>query len=527
MLRILALLLLCPTVQSLFAQHGALDPAFGNNGLVLTAHPAGHYAVGTDIVLQPDGKILVSGIVIDSMDRMALFRYMPDGSLDPSFGNNGIAIVSGQPYGTVGIRLALQPDGKIVVAGQGILSATLMDDMIIARFDANGSLDPSFATNGIAIINIWGERELPLGLALQPDGQILIAGYAIDSSFNSRPFVMRLKTNGSPDPGFGNGGLVTPDLNTPLSWASDLVLLDGGKILVGLVYIDTKPSENVEDNLLLRLLPDGTLDSTFGDKGMARYDFGDNERLTTMAIQADGKILATGEYYTGITQFALFRYLPDGSVDFNFGDSGRVVTTFKDHSTTGSVALQADGKILLAGAAYSQGSDLIRTEDFGVARLLPDGSLDETFGDQGKLTTNFGHQLSDLTSRMVIQPDHKILLAGYSVGDSITQVAIARYLSNYDPPPVDPNAPETPVRLYPNPTAGEAMLEFQLDAETVVWLDLYDISGRLIRHLWNPATHPAGAYKIPVVLDATVPAGAYFLRFYRNDMRMILPVVKQ
>lgn len=525
LLRILAILLLYPTAQPLFAQHGALDPAFGNNGLVRTAYPAGHYALGTDIALQPDGKILVPGTVIDSMDRMALFRYLPDGSLDPSFGDNGIVVVSGQPYGTVGHRLVLQPDGKIVVAGQGILFAALMDDMIIVRFLADGALDPSFGVNGIAIINVWGNREVPWDLALQPDGHILIAGHGIDSSFHVRPLVMRLKPNGLPDPGFGSGGLITPVLDTPFSWASDLVLLDGGKILVGLTY--TKPSDNVADILLLRLLPDGTLDASFGDKGMARHDFGEYEYFAAMAVQADGKIVATGDYSSSQVQFTVYRYLPDGSVDFNFGDSGRVLVAFKYPSVAESVALQADGKILLSGIVLGEVQDPVKAHDFGVVRLLPDGSLDETFGEQGQLTTNFGHHLSDGPAWMVIQPDHKILLAGYSTDNSITQVAIARYLSNYDPPPVDPNAPISPVRLYPNPTAGEAMLEFQLNTETVVLLDLYDVSGRLIRHLWYPETHPAGTYKIPVVLDATVPAGAYYLRLYRNGNEAILPLVKQ
>ncbi len=517
MFRIFILLLLFLCARPLAAQHGALDPTFGDNGLAFSPYVPGFYG-GFDLALQPDGKILVAGVSTDSQSRLTIFRYLPDGKPDPAFGKSGVSGLSIPHYSSWGNRLVLQPDGKIVVAGLLMLENPGQEDLVLARFLPNGKPDVAFGNDGIAGFDVWGHREWPMEVALGPDGSLWVAGYAYDDAFRDRTFLARFRANGTLDPTFGNGGILFPEVIKNLDASINVAYFQETGILIGLGFY-FEP----QDYLLIRLKPDGTPDPDFGVDGVAVCDFGNTERIGFIAVQPDGKILVAGDSEgTGLPNVGVVRFLPDGTLDTGFGDNGQVLGGFENiRCDPGILALQADGKILL-GLDVGVGSG----DDFGLVRLLPNGTPDPTFGDGGKVRTTVTADSYDYAYTIAVQPDHKILLAGYSSIGSIYSLAMARYLSNYDPQ-VDPNAPELPVRLYPNPTAREVVLEFQLNAETTVALDLYDPLGRFIRHIWSPEVWQVGLYQEPVVLDATIPAGAWFLAFYRDGERVCLPVVKQ
>lgn len=193
MTRTFAILSFCLTSQLLSAQHGTLDPTFGNDGLVLASY--GKYADGSDMVLQPDGKILVTGSVIDSVNRMAVFRFLPNGDLDATFGDSGIAILPQQPYGSAGVAIALQKDGKIIAVGLNNISIP-DDNLALVRFLPDGKLDPSFGDSRLSMTDIWGNREVPSDIVIQPDGKIVVAGMSNDTTFGTRLILLRFRPNG-------------------------------------------------------------------------------------------------------------------------------------------------------------------------------------------------------------------------------------------------------------------------------------------------------------------------------------------
>src|SRR5687767_55764 len=276
--------------------------------------------------------------------------------------------------------IAIQPDGKILVAGAAWDSMLLMD-YAITRFNADGSLDTSFANNGVFRFHFNGDDH-GYGIVLQPDGKIIIAGEAYLGVFNNQV-----------DTAFG----------------------------------------------LIRLNPNGSFDTTFGTNGIVITNFfASLDPATEVALQPDGKIIATGWVtQSGVNDgssydFALVRYNPDGSLDTTFGTGGKVTADFNGMGDLAwTSVLQRDGKIVLAGPVRIDiGSDY----DFGVARFNPNGSLDTTFGGDGKVTTIFGNNLNELARGMSLAPDNKIVVAGdfYNPPPIIGQsghwdVAIARY----------------------------------------------------------------------------------------------------
>lgn len=518
MLRIFTVLLLCSAAYLLTAQYGALDPTFGYGGLVRTQYTQGYHG-GYDLALQPDGKILVAGVATDSQSRLAVYRYLPSGDLDVMFGDSGIACLSSSYYSSSGYWLDLQPDGKIVVTGLITFEYLGREDLALTRFLPNGQPDASFGNGGLISLNIWGPREQPLEVAVQTDGNILVAGVAYDTLYFPHALLARFRPNGLLDASFGNDGLLFPTYIEGLGAGINVTLFQEGKILMGLSNL-TGP----HDYMLTRLNQDGTPDLAFGDNGLARFDFGNNERITSIVVQPDGKIVVAGDSEGNIPGVGIIRLFPDGSLDTKFGDSGQVLVN-SDFAPCdpGSLALQPDGKTLMSIIVSVGASD-----DFGLVRLLQDGNFDPTFGAEGKVRTTFGNNSYDYAFSVAVQSDHKIIVSGYTNTGSDYAVALARYQSNFEPQPGDTSAVVVEkVKIYPNPTPGDATLEFTLGKEVIVSLDLYDTQGRLVQNMWLPETRAAGNYLQSLSLGDFVSAGVYFLAFNIGDQRRYLPVVKQ
>jgi uncharacterized delta-60 repeat protein len=299
---------------------GDLDSSFGTGGVV-TQGP------GEAIAIEPDGKIVVVG-------GDTLTRYLPDGSLDPTFGNHGNVALSLDPAASyAGVHaVALQPDGKIVVAGtgDGLENENVLNQFMLARYNANGSLDTSFGTNGIVNTAI-------------------------------------------PEPGAQYRSAIADAVS---------VLSDGDIVAGGTASVSGFPDQTFF--ALVRYAPAGSLDPTFGDEGIAQAAFSGYDTLAGIAIQADGKIVASGDSWGGdhgddSEQVALARFESDGSLDSTFGTTGKVTTAKKLWYEGGPSALQG-GKILVAGARVNDNGYGL----FGVvARYWTDGRLDTSFGSHG------------------------------------------------------------------------------------------------------------------------------------------------
>jgi uncharacterized delta-60 repeat protein len=297
-----------------------------------------------------------------------------------------------------------------------------------------GDLDPAFGNGGIQITDFFGSYDSATSLALQGDGKIVVAGTAFHGSgFNSADFALaRYNPDGTLDPTFGAGGKQTTDFFGNRDQANGVAIEPDGKIVaVGLaLHGDT---DSTADFALARYNPDGTLDLSFGSGGKQTTDFfGNADFAAGVVIQPDGRIVAAGyaQHQNAVSSFALARYTLDGSLDQSFGSGGKLTTDFGNGATGEAVAIQPDGKLVVAGSAYPPGlsSDPI----FALARYNPNGSLDQTFGTGGKQMTGFfGH--TAVAASVAIEPDGMIVAAGdafHGSDSSTADFALARYNPN-------------------------------------------------------------------------------------------------
>ena len=423
----LALILFGATIIK--AAPGDLDLSFGNGGKVITDFDRIDYAFAA--TLQPDGKLIVAGSSFNTASPdFLIVRYNGDGSLDTSFGNGGKVVndFGAQDYAHA---VALQPDGKIVAAG--LSQSSSIGNIVLARYNADGSLDSAFGSGGKVTTDINGQYERADALVLQADGKLVTAGFTCGGG-NCDLLLIRYNSNGSLDSTFGSGGIVTTDLNGQgVDSARALVLQPDGKIVAaGSVYLSAK-----SDFALARYNSNGTLDTTFGAGGKVTTDFGDSEEAGDVVIQPDGKIVAAGSFGDGDpdndpSKFSLARYNADGTLDATFGSGGKVLTDFGQSSPLiglSGLALQADGKIVAAGTVrlFNENFTSVR-ENFALVRYNTNGTLDTTFGTGGIVTTGFGVFVS-ASGGIVIQPDGKIVAAGYTIHENnSSDIALARYL---------------------------------------------------------------------------------------------------
>jgi uncharacterized delta-60 repeat protein len=393
------------------AAPGDLDATFSGDGLV-TDSPV--YAEA--IAIQSDGKILVAGISIEMISyNFGIARFNTDGTLDSSFGGgDGVATTSVFSNDDYAKDVVVQPDGKIVAAGEGA------GEFILVRYDSDGSLDTSFGGgDGIATTDISGSTDGANALALQNDGKLIAAGRAAVGE-SGDVALARYNTDGSLDTTFGGGdGKVTTDFTGDFESANSLALQSDGRFVIA----GGSFSGNYfgEDTPLARYNTDGSLDTTFGGgDGYVMSKISSNG----VAVQADGQILAAG---AGFGVFEMARFTDSGSLDTTFGGGdGTVITDFtSQNDLASSIALQPDGRIILAGVAY---------EDIAIARYTTNGALDSSFSADGKVVTDLNNQINR-GSDVALQADGKIIVSGKT-----TEPSVARYEGGgLLPPPVQYN----------------------------------------------------------------------------------------
>jgi uncharacterized delta-60 repeat protein len=402
---------------------GELDPAFGQGGK-LTASFGHDNDAASAVAVQVDGKILAAGWGSNgSAPDFALARYHSNGSPDTSFGSGGqvltpIIASSGNDYAN---GIAVQPDGKILVAGRAYEGIKLYSsNFVLLRYNNNGSLDTTFDGDGKVTTDFARYEDGGAALLLQPDGKIVVAGYATVAG-NYDFAVARYNSNGSLDTSFDGDGKLTTNFGRQ-DYGLALARQTDGKIVVaGYSFGST-----AADFAVARYNSNGSLDTTFDGDGKVTTSFPGNVASgRAITIQPDGKIIVIGTAtLNGNSDWALARYNSDGSLDPSFGAAGKVTTdlgSLEDSATT--VALLPSGKLLVAGACRNSSSD------FALGRYNADGSLDAGFGTGGKVTTDFD-KFSDRAAAMTVQPDGKIVLAGSTTNYLVAFFALARYLGD-------------------------------------------------------------------------------------------------
>lgn len=279
------------------------------------------YDTATAVTIQPDGGIVVVGFTGTNPDGngviaedIALARLDANGALDTSFGTGGMVITGLAGSSDAAYAVAIQPDGAIVVAGSSEVNGTGNLDIVLLRYNSDGTLDNTFGTSGYGYVTTdLGAFEAGMSVVIQPsDNKIVVAGY---SEMNGYAFVLaRYNTDGSPDSNFGDTGVVTTAIKPFYNFALDLAIQSDGKLVaagsVGDVDSITSSLTN-QDFALARYNTNGTLDTTFGGDGMVVTDFGGESEAQAIAIKADGKIVAAGRVVTsGDSDVAIAVYTP-------------------------------------------------------------------------------------------------------------------------------------------------------------------------------------------------------------------------
>jgi uncharacterized delta-60 repeat protein len=369
----------------------------------------------------PGGAICATAIILTLFVSMRMAQAT-DGDLDPTFGTGGMVMTDFHRSTDIANAVAIQADGKLVVVGQTYQNNDFSgEDFVVARYNTDGTLDNTFGSRGRVRTDFPGLAAVPSSVVIQPDGKIVVAGGAFPLfTFLGNFELVRYNPNGSLDTSFGNGGIVTTNFPQG-SYAFDVALQPDGKIIAaGTVFVNFDPGESSDtDFALARYNSDGTPDATFGNGGQVSTDFlGFEDDAFSVLIQPDGKIVAVGSANDPATfyDFAVARYLSNGMIDTTFGVAGKVHTDFGDQNfdRARSAALQPDGRIVAAGFAISQGGGV---QNFAVARYTSNGILDTTFSRDGKTQIDFGNCCQGAT-KVLLQSDGKIITVGGSNGES-------------------------------------------------------------------------------------------------------------
>jgi len=396
-----------------FSQAGTLDTTFGKKGIVTTDSSEAK-TVFTSSAVQKDGKIVVAGYIFNGTNYdFAVLRYNTDGSLDKTFSSDGIQVTDIGFLDNRANAVAIQTDGKIVLAGYA--SNGTNNDFAVARYNNDGSLDKSFSSDGIQTTD-FGGNEPAQSIALQTDGKIVVAGsYAL----------ARYNADGSLDATFGNNGKQIPNCNV-----TTVKLQKDGKIVVaGSV---TTPEEYGGDGFLAvgRYNSDGSIDSSFSEDGILTAGvsnffsddpaYGSNIKATSLYIQNDNKIIvgASGGYYERGTRnfhLCIARLNSDGSFDTSFAGDGTQIGYFKNNSDDASVAVQDNGKILVQCNLYGYDEASEIRLGYGIARLNIDGTYDSTFATDGLL---YSPQDQIVNIQSISIANDRLYAAGYGSTDN-------------------------------------------------------------------------------------------------------------
>jgi len=417
--KILIVIVALIAMNGVQAQNGSLDLSFDNDGKV-TTHAASKEAEAQSIVLQKDGKIIVAGYRGAPENDMVLVRYNENGSLDKSFDTDGIVTTAISGSNVRAYSVALQKDGKILAAGSSSIGVT--EVMILVRYNINGSLDTSFNHTGILTSAIGAVFTEVYAIAIQKDGKIVVTGGVSNDAIDFNIAVIRFNSDGTLDNTFDVDGIVVTDLGSLYDFANSLVIQDDGKIVVT-AYNKTQATRGLM--VIVRYNSDGSLDNTFDQDGkLYTIIVNSSARTNSMVLQSDQKLVlgAATDNGNGLG-YVLARYNTDGSVDTTFDIDGYVFSSsfgsFIELAYT--VALQSDEKILVTGYRSDASG-----QNFMIKRYHKDGSIDDSFGQDGKVITDFGNA-DDEAKAIALQSDDKIIVAGISFNAGVTDFAIARY----------------------------------------------------------------------------------------------------
>jgi uncharacterized delta-60 repeat protein len=488
------LLLLLPFLAS--AQDGTLDATFGTGGTATLVF-GGFASDARTIAIQPDGKILIAGTAAGGGSSVAIARYSAAGVLDATFGTAGKIKynLNNSPNIT---SMALYADGDILLGGKGDAQGFLF------RLNADGTKETTFGIDGV--VTFANDFTGIVDLRILAGNKILGCGNGKNGS-NTYFSLFQRNADGTPDTGFGTAGYINHDLGSQETLVQMALQSDGKILLTGTVF----ENATAYDLIVCRFKTDGTFDTSFGTNGITTSSFtaGAYEQGYDIETQSDGKIVVAGRSsLNGLNSFLMVRYKTNGTLDNTFGTNGRTITSVSGSMDEAhSLAITADGKMLAAGFSGDATNRL-----FTVIRYKSNGTADATFGTNGVASTSIGAKSS--AEEVLVQPNGKIVVGGYSDVNP-RAFALARY--NNTVGTIGTSAPalaDFQTKVYPNPITGNSCtVEYILPVGQSVSHQLYSTEGRLIETLLDKKQN-SGVQTEVLNLPIGLNAGIYILKIH-------------
>ncbi|MCC6186198.1 MAG: T9SS type A sorting domain-containing protein [Chitinophagaceae bacterium] len=479
-----------------YGQAGLLDSTLDADGILLTSADTSVSNTARSVWVLPDKKIMATGPCGDY--KIWVGRFNEDGSYDKSFNTTGLAFLS-SASGVQVESIIAQPDGKTIIAGTHFVGSG--NTFMLARFKPNGSLDSSFNDSGIVKTNLglWAFIDQ---IVLQADGKIVALGAS--KTFGAITLA-RYKSNGLLDSTFGTDGISSISVAGALLHFNSIKIQADGKFVIG---GGLSPSSSLSA-ATIRLNSNGSLDPTY--KTSFFTGLTGSTEITNLALQFDGKVVATGYHDDGLNaKFITIRYKDDGNFDSSFGLNGIVEQDIRTkYDRAQAVLVQSDGKIIVSG--YSLANTGFQN-DFAVLRYLNDGTLDTTFGTAGITINQLANNGSAILA-MDFCPDNKIVCVGFAINDSYrNQIAVTRYwldaeilgLSQIEKQHVS-------CTVFPNPCKESLILKIDANAQAILGVQLVDAAGRLVNTIYSESqASNKGLLSIDVDMHS-LPTGNYWI----------------
>ncbi len=491
------------------------DASFGTGGTTTTQFGF-NSGYAQALAIQPDQKLVVAGTTNPVYD-FVVNRYLPSGQLDPTFGVSGVQIFNfGFSLEECNAVAVQRTDSKIILGG------VANGDYALLRLLPNGQPDNTFDGDGRVQLSFGaGNGSTIEEVLVQPDGKIVAVGWAYNGT-NFDFAAARFLANGAPDVTFGTGGFTRIPLGPERDQGRAGLLQPDGKIVIAGASYSGTPTEPRFG--ICRLLPNGTLDTSFGTGGKTVSTLGavSHSVAWCVARQPDGKLLMAGE---ADGDMALARYTAAGALDTGFGTNGYRISDFAAGSQDKcyAILLQPNGKVLIGGLSFTTRPNAFH--DFSIARYTTTGALDATFGTGGSLKTVFGY--ASQVQAAAFQADGKPVFAGtYSTQSGPVQFALLRLtsaglvgLADDEPGAL------TEATVSPNPLTTASEVRYTLAEPALVTVELLDALGRRVRLLCQSGEKQApGPHALP--MPETLAPGVYVVRLTLGDQTRSLRVVR-
>ena len=400
------------------AAAGQLDHSFSNDGRA-TAFPKG--ATGFGVAIDGKGRIVVAGYTTLGADTdFALARFRANGTLDPNFGGGDGRVTTDLGGTDYGFDVAIGSNGRIVVAGQRVRPSGSL--MAVAVYGPRGVLDRDFSKDGITFVDFGRELQGANAVAVGANDKIVVGG-STSNGETSRWALARLRPKGSRDRDFGGDGRVTVDLTASDEQINDLTIVAGGKV----VAVGSAESGLSPRIAIARFLIGGTLDRGFGKRGVKITDVANgSDTAYGLAEQPDEKLVVVGHVANGgKADWGVLRYGTNGRLDDTFhGDGIRILAFGSDYEFAQSAVVQPNGRIVVVGRMRRSGND-----HFGIVRLKPNGSFDQGFSKDGRVIVDFDGG-SDTARDVALQDNGRIVVAGEAFDRGRRWFAVTRLFAS-------------------------------------------------------------------------------------------------